>query len=270
MTHDALAQSLADHLRASHRMVWCDVQLGPAGSPRPDVYSVMKSFANPRPMSYECKVSMSDFRGDVTAGKWQSYLAFSSGVVFACESGLLTKASVPEHCGLMVLTGGAWRTAKKAVLRPVQIPEHVLVKLLIDGVEREGPRYRARYWSDSIAMHKLRLRFGEIVARTIRDRAAVEHEIEDSKRQAARIIEHATVEADRIRKQAEENVAPLRAELCAALGLPFDADTWNLERAVAKVKREIAEHPAQESLRRFTNIIRSAIDSHGFKENGLA
>lgn len=34
--HNALAEDLAGYLTAPERMVWCDMQLGPAGSPRPD------------------------------------------------------------------------------------------------------------------------------------------------------------------------------------------------------------------------------------------
>lgn len=40
--HDELAQSLAAHLRGDARMIWCDLQLGPSGSPRPDVYTIDK------------------------------------------------------------------------------------------------------------------------------------------------------------------------------------------------------------------------------------
>src|SRR5262245_7005098 len=95
LSHDALAESLADHVRGPERMVWCDMQLGPGGSPRPDVYAIYKSFVNPAPTAYECKVSTSDFRADVTSGKWKTYLPFASAVYFACEAGLFGKAEVP-------------------------------------------------------------------------------------------------------------------------------------------------------------------------------
>lgn len=85
MDHDELARSLADHLRAPDRMVWCDLQLGPSGSPRPDVYTIFKSYVRPHPVAYECKVSYADYRGDITSGKWQTYLKYACGVYFACE-----------------------------------------------------------------------------------------------------------------------------------------------------------------------------------------
>lgn len=111
--HDDLAEDLADHLRGiSDRMVWTNMQLGPSGSPRPDVYTLAKSFSRPRPMAYEIKVSLPDYRRDVTSGKWQSYLDYSSAVVFVVPAGLITKADLPAGCGLMTRSDKGWRTAK--------------------------------------------------------------------------------------------------------------------------------------------------------------
>ena len=82
--HNDLMHDLAEHLRSnSDRMVWTDMQLGPVGSPRPDVFTVNKSYTQPRPLSYEIKISRADFRSDVTSGKWQKYLDYSAGVIFA-------------------------------------------------------------------------------------------------------------------------------------------------------------------------------------------
>lgn len=116
-THDDLARDLAMHVLSTKRLVWCDMQLGPAGSPRPDVYALDKSFAHPRAITYECKVSVADFRADVTAGKWQSYLGFSSGVYFAAPAGLLKKEDVPNGCGLIVRGEEGWRTLRAPTLQ---------------------------------------------------------------------------------------------------------------------------------------------------------
>lgn len=48
LTHDELAADLAAKLRTDRRMVWTDIQLGPSGSPRPDVYAIFKSFSHHR------------------------------------------------------------------------------------------------------------------------------------------------------------------------------------------------------------------------------
>lgn len=266
LSHDDLARSLADHLRGPDSMVWCDIQLGPSGSPRPDVYTVFKSFVRPTPMAYECKVSMSDFRADVTTGKWQSYLPFASGVYFACEAGLIGKGDIPEHCGLIVLTNGSWRAQRKATLRVVTVPQDALLKLLIDGVEREGPRQRAKAWSESEYLDKMRARFGEITAKAVRDRLAVEYETEGARRTAKRIIDDAAYRADQIKQDAQTHVAPLREELCTVLGLPLDTDRWTMARAVNDLRASIAEHPANTKLIRLTRSIENALSRHGAKE----
>lgn len=246
-------------------MAWCDLQLGPSGSPRPDVFTLFKSFVRPTPMAYECKVSISDFRADVTSGKWQSYLPFASGVYFACEAGLFSKADVPDGCGLIVLTNGNWRAAKKPTLRAVALPQDAWLKLLIDGVEREGPRYRVKTWSESTHLHRLSQQFGDVVGRTIRDRLAVDQEVEGRKYQAKRILSDAQRRAEEIRADATEHVEPLRKELCEVLGLPADADRWQIARGVNEIRDAIAEHPAHTRLKRLTASLQRALERDGFK-----
>ena len=63
-------------------------------------------------MVYEAKISVADFRADVTAGKWQTYRPFSCGVVFAVPKGLIAKADIPPRCGLIVRGESGWRTVK--------------------------------------------------------------------------------------------------------------------------------------------------------------
>ena len=146
MTHDQLASHLADHLCSlSDRMVWTDMQLGPVGSPRPDVYTLNKSFAHVRGLAYECKISRADFRSDVTSGKWQNYYLFACGVIFVAPSGLLKREDIPVGCGLMTynVSDGRWATLKAPMLR--EMPEcgtDFWMKLLMDGVEREHRQKR--------------------------------------------------------------------------------------------------------------------------------
>lgn len=270
LSHDALARSLADHLRGPDRMAWCDIQLGPSGSPRPDVFTICKSFMRPTPTAYECKVSVSDFRADVTSGKWQAYLNFASGVYFACESGLFGKADVPEHCGLIVLKDGNWRAAKKATLQAVTVPQDALLKLIIDGVEREGPRYRAKAWSESMFYLRMSQEYGEDTATAIRDLVRARHEIEDRRRQAEGILSAAKRGAENIQKESSDTVAPLRAELCSVLELPAGASSWELRAAVARIRQSMKEHPAHASLKQFTDSVRHALLRHGYKDEPVA
>lgn len=136
-THDELAHSLAQHLDREENMVWEDIPAGMAGSVRPDVFVMQKSFSKPNPITYEVKVSVPDFRSDVTSGKWQSYLDFSYGVVFAAPKGLITKKDIPNGCGLIQYNGsGIWRTIKKPTLSPCVIDSEFLLKLLMGGADR--------------------------------------------------------------------------------------------------------------------------------------
>ncbi len=218
MTHDALAESLAAHLHGPDRMTWCDLQLGSAGSVRPDVYTIEKSFVRPNPMAYECKVSQSDFRADVTAGKWQAYLQYACGVYFACESGLIGKADVPPMCGLIVLKDGAWRSAKRPTVQPVTIPQDAFLKLLIDGIEREGAAQRTKRLADHWThLTTIKHKFGEVVAKVVSDRLAVDVEIESAQRSAKRIVENAQQAAEQVKKDAVEHIGPLRSELCVTV-----------------------------------------------------
>ncbi len=116
MSHDELAESLAEHLAAQGKRVWLNMQMGPRHSARPDVWAIDPSFVNPCPTAYEVKVSHADFRADVTAGKSHGYLWFSEAVIFACERGLLKKEEIPAKCGLIVHAETGWRMARRATM----------------------------------------------------------------------------------------------------------------------------------------------------------
>lgn len=267
MSHDELAQSLAAHLRGPDRMTWCDMQLGPAGSPRPDVFTLQKSFVRPTPMVYECKVSVADFRADATTGKWQTYLEYACGVYFAVPAGLVSKGDVPDRCGLMVLGEKGWRAAKRPILQPAKVPYSAMLKLVIDGVEREGPRHRAsRMVADHALMKRLARELGEDVALAVKDL--------DAARQRARSIEHAATvtlanaerEAAAIKANASEReaeAAPKWRELLDVLGLAPDSSEGAVRRAIAKLRLAQEEHPAESNLRMLAREIHGALRRAG-------
>jgi hypothetical protein len=268
--HDPLVESLAGHLLAPDRMVWRDMQLGPSGTARPDVFTMFKSYAHPQAMAYECKVSRADFRSDVTSGKWQTYLKFASGVYFAVEAGLIDKREVPEHCGLIVLTGGRWRAQKKPVLNPAwELPRSAWLKMLIDGVSREGANgSRRAAATDWRYTRTLEDRHGEILAKTIRDRLGAEDEIAMAKIQAKRIEDGARQSAERIRKEAqmvEEMIPGLRAQLCEVLELPPEADHYAIQRAVGRIRDSLRQHPLESRYENLTNDVQRALARYGFK-----
>lgn len=217
--HDALAGDLAQHLISPHRMIWCDMQLGPAGSPRPDVYAIDKSFAHTRAISYECKVSVADFRSDVTAGKWQGYLGFSSGVYFCVPSGLIARDDVPKGAGLMVRGDAGWRTLRAPTLQTCDIDWVVCRKLLIDGIDRmvrAEPRAERTPWG---AAKKIAKRWGQEAARVLADlesaQARVQHWEEKAERHRAEIGDV----DEKIRSRAQAMCDQWLADFAQSLGL---------------------------------------------------
>lgn len=261
IAHDDLALSLAAHLRGPNRMVWCDMQLGPSGTCRPDVYTIDKSYAHPHPVAYEVKVSLSDFAGDITTGKWQAYLKYACGVYFACEGNLIHKDEVPNHCGLIVYNGERWRAAKRAVLNPVTIPQDALLKLLIDGIDREGPpNIQRRAWSDYQHLKDISKKHGELVSKAIRNYQAVEHEASYAKHSAERIIKAAEAHAKRITDDATNTINPARRELCSALDLPEDSDIYRIRAAVHALRAAQKEHPAVGQLREVQSTLQHALN----------
>lgn len=135
MTHDQLQNDLASHLRAgTDRMVWTNTQLGPVGSPRPDVFTVNKSFSRFRTDCYEIKVSVSDLRSDITSGKWQSYRKFGHCVWFAFPRGMAPLDLIPKECGVILRSEAGWRAARKPVAQVLDtLPRDTWLKLLMDG-----------------------------------------------------------------------------------------------------------------------------------------
>lgn len=237
-SHDALANDLAGHLLAPDRMVWTDMQLGRSGSPRPDVYTINKSYVNPCPMAYECKISVSDFRADVTVGKWSSYLAYAHAVTFAVPAGLVSKSDVPEMCGLIVRHENAWRMAKRATVNPRPIDQEALIKLLIDGVNREGPKARAKQWRDGDVTREFTKRFGVQAARYVGDAAETHRRIEQAEHHAKQIRERAEEDAKSIRERVQSEAPAKWLELLAALGLQPDADRWHVDREIRRLRDE--------------------------------
>lgn len=234
--HDDLLADLAAHLDGADRMIWTDMQLGPSGSPRPDVFVLQKSYSKPQPTAYEIKVSRSDLRSDTTSGKWQSYLKYAGAVIFAVPDGLCSPDEIPTGCGLIVRKDQVWRNVRKPVRQAVgALPMDATMKLLIDGVgrcfERRQPRPRSiNLWEENAAVRK---KFGKEVAACAADLVAAQKRLAETKASA-------NAEWDRMRGEVEhqkallianakneiETWSSLRSEVLSWLGLPDDASTW--------------------------------------------
>jgi hypothetical protein len=253
---------LAGYLKAPERMVWMDIQLGPSGSPRPDVYTLNKSYVRPCPTAYECKISRSDFLSDVTSGKWSSYLQYAHSVVFAVPAGLVSKAEIPEQCGLIERKENVWRMAKRAVINPRRIDEEALLKLLIDGVRREGPAARAKRWESNAFAAK----FGWTAARYVADAVSIERELKRAEENKRDIIDRAHKAAAEIRERAAQEAPKLWIELTELLALKPDADKWQIKRAMDEVRTAVAGGDAAIKLKAVLQTLRRLLQNHHAEE----
>lgn len=269
MTHDDLAESLAGHVRTPRRLIWTDVQLGPAPSPRPDVFTLEKSFVRPQPAAYEVKVSRSDFFSDVTGGKYLKYFAFAEAVTFAAPVGLIQVREVPKGCGLMAFhpETGMWTTRKRATRQQCDLSGEVLMRLLIEAGAQATPENRKRFRSEWRAAEKVRQRWGDRAARVLRDIDGAERQIEESNRRALAIIEDARKAAKAIRDQERENADAATKLICETLGLE---SLSHFTYEVAQRLRLLNENAEIQRLRRALLSIRDSIEDYDAELDAFA
>jgi hypothetical protein len=247
--HDALAADLAGYLRGTRdRMVWTDMQMGPVGSPRPDVYSLAKSYSSFLPLAYEVKISVADFRRDVTAGKWQSYLKYAAGVIFAAPAGLLKKEDIPAGCGLLVRSDAGWRAQRGPTLRAIDnMPRDAWMKLLIDGINRQHVQLEPRAFDRWIAVEKLAKKYGKEFGQILhaRDDAleSLKAATEAAKRSADDLYAEERENRMRARERVDKELGEARAaqdHLARFLGLRPGAPLWQISRAVTDLMERLS------------------------------
>lgn len=247
--HNDLQHDLADYLASTgDKVVWEDMQMGASGSARPDVYVIPKSYSKFRPITYEIKISVSDFRSDITSGKWQKYLEFSSGVLFAVPAGLISKDDIPKGCGLIVRHDSGWRVAKAPTLQVVNsLPHHCWMKLMIDGIERQNRQFKIKQFHENRALEDIKKKYGERIAGLLKDLSAAEGRISYEIERANTIFNN---ERERLKKEAEDfkekfalKVEPEVKRLFDVLGLPLTASPFD----VAWRCREILERLDKDS-----------------------
>lgn len=257
--HDQLQEDLASHLRGSRdRVVWTNMQLGPSGSPRPDVFTMPKSYSKFTPIAYECKISVSDFRRDVTSGKWQSYLKFASGLIFAVPAGLIKKEDVPPGCGLIVRHEEVWRTVKGPTLRAIPtLPHEAWMKLMIDGLDRQTHDPQPRIASPWHVQTEVRRKYGDKIADALSalDNAEYRLSIETAKTEKT-IEQLQAAERERVkyaRESVERELAQVssgKAEFCALLGLPVGASYYAIQHAVNQLVTRLGQDGEINRMRR--------------------
>lgn len=242
--HDQLANDLAEHLsKNTDRIIWTDMQLGPSGSPRPDVYSIPKSYSGFRPLAYECKVSVSDFRSDITKGKWQSYLRYASGVIFAVPKGLISKDDLPKGCGLIVRSESGWRMVKGPTLNTIanDLPKDFWIKLVIDGVDRSKRNHLKAGVNEYRVQQQISKKYGDDLARALARKDQAQSSLECRTKEIQKtlgdidVIRHAERQREMIASD-KEDIQRLHHELCDCLGIPHGSNSWEIKSALKKQK----------------------------------
>ncbi|PXW23372.1 hypothetical protein [Paraburkholderia caballeronis] len=269
--HDDLSHDLAAHLRGmTDRRVWVDMQLGPVGSTRPDVYTIPCSFTRFTPLAYECKVSRSDFLQDVTKGKYLDYLQFASGVIFAAPANILRKDDIPRGAGLMVRHADRWNVIKAPTLAKCpELPRQLWLKLLMDGERRDHEREAymlnagRRDLNEWAAAAKLREKFGDVVAAAVQDhlnrttnrlstlRAQYDAEIERMERRIRDVQARRDTELKSLDSIASQSIAKLAAVVGA------DANPENTYDMRERLNAMIALAQADTTVRELRSIVRS-------------
>lgn len=262
--HNELQDDLAAHIRASSdRLAWTNMPMGSAGNCRPDVFVIPKSFAHFNPIIYEVKVSVSDFRSDVTSGKWQSYLKYACGVVFAVPAGLISKDDVPKGCGLIVRHDEVWRMVKKPTMQYLDtLPKELWIKLLIDGIDRQSKILRGdNHLNEYAVREKIKQKYGEKIATLLSDLSRAENAIEYAIAKARDVEKEIETSRQNKLKQAREEDARInvaKTQLCASLGLPSDASYWVIERKCLELANRLNE---SEEIQRLTRLLRTIGDA---------
>ena len=257
-THAALCTDLADHLnKNARRRCWVDTQLGPQGSPRPDVFTLQTSYLHPSPTAYECKVSAADFRSDVTSGKWQSYLEYAGAVFFCVPRGLVGGKDLPARVGLMVRGDHGWRATKGAVREVVTMPQDALMKLIIDGDrrlhrEREPEPRSANAWKTAETIRK---KFGDRVATVIKDLDYWERQVEGCKTRAQSITKRAGEDAQVLRAKNRRQYDEGLERIAAAWGIE-DWESLTSYRWEAELERRALALDENQEIARLRLILR--------------
>ncbi len=137
---------------------------------------------------------------------------------------------------MIVRHENTWRMAKSATVNPRLIDQEALIKLLIDGVHREGPIQRAKKWNDWDVTAKFARKFGAQAARYVSDAAEIHRRIEQAEHTAQHIRERAEEDAKVFRERAESEAPAKWLELISILGLEADASRWDIERELRELR----------------------------------
>jgi len=150
--------------------------------PRLDMWVMARSYAHPRFIGYEIKISRQDFLKDV---KWVDYLKYCTEFYFVVPPDIVDVSEIPEQAGLLVASKNCkvLMTKKKAPVRNVKIPQSILIYILMSRAVVVGDMFQTRpkveIWKDRLKQIKSNKRLGHTLSYLIRER--VNREVKEIK-----------------------------------------------------------------------------------------
>lgn len=145
-----------------------------------DLWCMAKSWAHPRTIAFEIKVSRNDFLRDI---KWQDYLAYCTEFYFVSPPDIIAPDELPPEAGLMITSKNCKMmvTKKKAPMRQVQIPDSIYRYILMWRTkiidESNQSQDSAEYWKNWLENrkedHDLGYRVSRKVSKIVRTRIEV-------------------------------------------------------------------------------------------------
>lgn len=118
-----------------------------------DGIAIYKSWAHPRIVGYEIKVSRSDFQRDT---KFFRYLPYCHEFYIVTPTGLIDRMELPNDIGLMYYNPKTKiiTTKKKAIHRKIEISGDMMLYIIMNRLESDRMPFhssKADYWKDWLA-----------------------------------------------------------------------------------------------------------------------
>lgn len=211
---------------------------------RMDAWAMARSWAHPRIVAYEIKVSRSDFVRD---DKWRGYLPYCNELYFVCPPKMIALEELPADVGLMVPSANCTRvyTKRKAAYRDITIDEDVLRYVLIcrAKIVRDTAYThddQTAYWGEWLARRKYTTDLGHRVSRAL-----------------CKVISEKIVEVNTENQRLMGENATLQDTRDLLQQLGFDGrvpSTWGVQRRVKQLQQTVppglenALHNAQRAI----------------------
>ena len=112
-----------------------------------DAWIMPRSWVRWDTIGYEIKVSRADFLND---NKWEGYLDYCHKFFFVCPPGIIDKKELPNNVGLLVSSqnGTKLYTKRRAVRRDIDIPQSILIYILMARLEEFKEEDKSNYWKN--------------------------------------------------------------------------------------------------------------------------